>query len=118
MDPILYLKIQTACLGRRPKCVDAGESLRFVPGPRILRLALAAVVVLAACYVSYGFGRLWKDWRSSRMSPLAENTSNASLESMVNVPPVSGQWSFGDLDWTFRSQIVDAATVDARLSET
>jgi hypothetical protein len=79
---------------------------------------LTTALVFAGCYVSYGFGRLWKDWRDTASPALAVKTANADIESMVNVLPVSGQWSFGDLDWTFRSRIVDARTVEARLAET
>jgi hypothetical protein len=84
---------------------------------RCLRLLLTTTIVFAACYVSHGFGRLWKDWRSTASPTLAVKTENADIESIVNVLPQSGQWSFGDLDWTFRSQIVDAKTVNARFSE-
>jgi hypothetical protein len=118
----MQTKSEIGCLGQRPSCVESGASLRYAPATRrwirALRFALTAIIVFAACYVSYGFGRLWKDWRNTASPALAANTANADIESMVNVLPLSGQWSFGDLDWTFRSKVVDAGTVEARLAET
>ena len=94
-------------------------------GVRALRAGLTITIVSAACYVSYGFGRLWHDWRQASQLRAGVNTSQP-LALLPDAPPLAGQWMFGDLDWSLRSEAIEpqavmtrfaAAAADARHSE-
>jgi hypothetical protein len=80
-----------------------------------VRTALLVIVVAAACYVSYGFGRLWAEWRDARRPVADVPVTAADLNSMAAIMPLAGQWSFAELDWNLRSSTVPANEVSARL---
>jgi len=70
---------------------------------KALRLSLMVLVVASACYVSYGFGRLWHEWRSMpRVSDSPQ--ALAEFEPLLATPSLSGHWAFANLDWTLQSR--------------
>lgn len=72
---------------------------------RAVRAAFTFLVVAAACSVSFGFGRLWREWRSMprvKESPQAL----ADFAPLLSTPSLAGRWSFADLEWTLKSQDV------------
>jgi hypothetical protein len=73
------------------------------------------IVVAAACYVSYGFGRLWAEWREASQPVADVPVTAADLNSMAAIMPLAGQWSFAELDWDFRSNTMPAKEVAASL---
>ena len=73
------------------------------------------IVVAAACYMSYGFGKLWAEWRQATQPVAARDSMAADLNSMAAIVPLAGQWSFAELDWNLRSSIVATEDVAARL---
>lgn len=80
---------------------------------RGMRVVLTVVIVAAACYVSYGFGRMWHDWRETSQTA-AMDPAAANRGGMFELLPTAGQWSFGDLDWNFRSQTLAPAEIADR----
>jgi hypothetical protein len=63
------------------------------------------LVVATACYISYGFGQLWHEWRS--MPPASESPQALSdFEPLLATPSLAGHWAFADLDWTLQSRDV------------
>jgi hypothetical protein len=90
------------------------EQSRENRAARACRAALLVLVVAAGCYVAYGFGRLYAEWRQTGR-PIDES-SPATFDPNVLTPamPLDGPWSFAQLDWDIRSQIVSSADVFAR----
>ncbi len=80
---------------------------------RGMRVALTVAIVVSACYVSYGFGRMWHDRREKSPSTSMDRAT-ANRGDMFELLPTAGQWSFGDLDWNFRSQIVSQQEIADR----
>src|SRR5262245_24563218 len=80
-----------------------------------VRTALLVIVVAAACYVSYGFGRLWAEWREANQPVADLPVTAADLNSMAAIMPLAGQWSFAELDWNLRSSTLPEKEVAARL---
>jgi hypothetical protein len=72
---------------------------------KALRIAFTSLVVASACYVSYGFGRLWHEWRSI---PHVDDSSQAlaDFEPLLATPSLAGHWAFADLDWALQSRDV------------
>ena len=82
---------------------------------RHVRTTLLFVVVAAACYVSYGLGKLWAEWRQAAR-PVTEVVATTSERSSTAMSmPLAGQWSFAELDWNLRSSLVPPSEVDQRL---
>jgi hypothetical protein len=83
--------------------------------PRIARCArfmLLSIVVAALCFVSYNAGRLWHDWRhTSRTSAVPESPQ---FEALLGPPSLAGQWTFANLNWSLRSQVVPHAELTAK----
>jgi hypothetical protein len=91
------------------------------PGPqshqramRGFRLSLIIVIVAASCYVAYGLGQLWAEWRAATQPRSARQSAAVNLTSMPAVLPLAGQWSFAELDWNLRSSVVEPGEVAAR----
>jgi hypothetical protein len=80
-----------------------------------IRTALLVVAVAAACYVAYGFGQLWAEWRQARQPVRTPPTTTVDLNAINAIMPLAGQWSFADLDWDLRSSLVSPNEVGARL---
>ena len=96
----------------RPRCAFTRSTLR-----RILRNALLAVTVVASCYLAYGFGRLWAEWRDAKQLTAARQSASAldaNIDPMTAALPLAGQWSFGGLDWNFASSTVQRNAIAAR----
>src|SRR5437667_9309445 len=73
---------------------------------RVMRRVLLTLAVTATCYVAYGFGRLWAEWRAaSQPTAVATQASTGELNSLDAMLPLAGQWSFAQLDWDLRSSI-------------
>jgi hypothetical protein len=86
------------------------------PASRIARNTLLLVVVAASCYLAYGFGKLWAEWRVATQPPPTREASSAGVELMPSALPLSGPWTFAELDWNVRSTLVDLAAVEARFA--
>jgi hypothetical protein len=86
---------------------------RFARG---IRATLWLLIAVAACYVVFGYSRLWTQWREipSSDESAAENFDPATLASSL---PHEGPWSFARLDWDIRSQIVLPAEVAERFEK-
>jgi hypothetical protein len=82
-----------------------------------LRLVILGVLVLAACYIAYGFGQLWAEWREAQQvsTHTKQPVAGAVLNPMVGALPLAGPWSFGDLEWNLKSTIVRTDEVPPRL---
>jgi hypothetical protein len=83
---------------------------------RRLRTALVLIAVAAACYVSYGFGRLWAEWRQTTQQLSPRQAVPESFRAMAAVMPLAGQWSFAELDWNLRSTLLAPEDVAPRLN--
>ncbi|HVT27720.1 MAG TPA: hypothetical protein VHE81_06855 [Lacipirellulaceae bacterium] len=79
---------------------------------RGFRAALTLAIVMSACYVSYGFGRLWHEWRQIGTANAAARA--ASSHAGPDLLPLTGQWSFGGLNWNLRSQKVPCTEIARR----
>jgi hypothetical protein len=82
---------------------------------KALRVTLTLLVVAAACSVSFGFGRLWHEWRSIAR-PSESPQVRADFEPLLAVPSLAGRWSFADLEWTLQSQDVGLNEVQVRFN--
>lgn len=80
-----------------------------------VRTALLVIAVAAACYVSYGFGRLWAEWREAKQTVANLPVTEADVNSMSAIMPLAGQWSFAELGLGFRSTTIPASEATARL---
>jgi hypothetical protein len=84
---------------------------------RAFRTLLLIVTVAAGCYVAYGFGRLWAEWREmARSAEIDDLKLAASSDASLHAPalPLDGPWSFAQLNWNIRSHIADPAEVFQR----
>jgi hypothetical protein len=104
-------------MSRASTTILTGKARKADPPSRVARAchtALLVLVVAAGCYVAYGFGRLWAEWRKTTQ-PIEVSTA-AVIDPNVLTPglPIDGPWSFAQLDWDIRSQIVSSADVFAR----
>jgi len=84
---------------------------------RVLWKAFLSVVVVASCYLAYGFGRLWAEWREARRptpTRTSSSTMTPALDPMAAALPLAGHWSFGGLDWNLASSTVDASAIAKR----
>jgi hypothetical protein len=72
------------------------------------------VLLAAGCYLAYGFGRLWAEWRRVSQPVDVRQATEAELAPPAIVLPLAGHWSFADLDWKLRSNIVDKEDVATR----
>lgn len=84
---------------------------------RGFRKALLLLLVVACCYLAYGFGRLWAEWRAATQPAPIHNSQADSLAPISAVLPLAGQWSFGDLDWDLRSEVIDRDQVEASFAK-
>ncbi|HEX5472476.1 MAG TPA: hypothetical protein VFW73_11345 [Lacipirellulaceae bacterium] len=72
---------------------------RFVRG---FRIVLTLAILTSACYVTYGFGRLWYDWRQTGKANATARSATGHRE--PELLPLAGQWAFAGVDWNLRSQ--------------
>jgi hypothetical protein len=86
-----------------------GKSARLARG---FRFALTVLVVVVCCYVAYGFGKFWALWRQTKQPVAAHHADVPDLNPMAAVLPLAGPWSFDELDWSLRSQLVETNEVD------
>lgn len=81
---------------------------------RAFRVLLCALIVVAGCYVTYGYLRLWREWREASQ-PIAEAAAtDFDPGELAPALPLAGPWSFAQPDWDIRSQIVDSDEVAER----
>ncbi|HEX4412729.1 MAG TPA: hypothetical protein VH107_03815 [Lacipirellulaceae bacterium] len=79
-----------------------------------MRATFTLAIVAAACSISFGFGRFWREWRSiSRVKESPQES--AKFESLLAVPSLAGRWSFADLEWTLKSQDVGLNELNGQL---
>ncbi len=89
-----------------------GTSGSFVV--RSFRFALTALVVAAACYLAFGFGRLWAERRAATQPVSAAQLEAGDENPLAAAMPLAGLWSFDELDWNLRSDFVDNKDIAAR----
>lgn len=98
--------------GRHPV---GGTTLRRLT--RAIRGLMIAGILICSCYLAYGFGNLWADWRRASQ-PITPQLSDAGLAaSPVMVLPLAGRWSFAELDWSLRSNAVAINDVAAHFQK-
>jgi hypothetical protein len=95
---------------------------REVPAPsgaspvvRGLRLALTALVVIVGCYLGYGLGKFWAEWRRANHPVVTRDAEATDLGPLSAALPLDGPWSFDELDWNLRSQLIPGSEVEAQL---
>jgi len=89
-----------------------GSEATHVRIARLLRFALTAIVVAALCYASYNVGRLWHNWRHSSHSPAVPESPD--FAALLGPTSLAGQWTFANLDWSLRSEVVSRADVASK----
>jgi hypothetical protein len=93
---------------------EADTSTLFL---RIVRATLLLLIVVVGCYVAYGFGRLWADWREMRQPVEASAVTAVDPNMLSPSMPLEGPWSFAQLDWDIRSRIVTSSDVSTRFDK-
>ncbi len=80
-------------------------------------MTLWLFIVVGACYVAYGYSRLWKEWRE--IAQPIDPAFATEFDPAVLAPtmPLEGPWSFAKLDWDVRSQLVAPAEVAERFEK-
>jgi hypothetical protein len=89
-----------------------------VPTPFRSKGARAAVLVLgvtAALYSSYRVGQAFAEWRQPRVVAPIDPASTLAMNPLAGAFGEGGHWSFANLDWDIRSQIVPAADVESQI---
>ena len=105
---------QTTARAATEKPHDASQSHRAARGFRVVAIV---VLMSVGCYLAYGFGRLWAEWRQAERPAAARVAATANFNSMAAVLPLAGQWSFAELDWNLRSSIVEQSDVAPRFEK-
>jgi hypothetical protein len=92
----------------------SGSTATSSRAARAIRFIVTAAIVAAACYLAYGFGRLWAQWRQASLPRAVVQASNGDASMMAPPLPLAGHWAFGELDWNLRSNAVNRADITAR----
>jgi len=79
---------------------------------RCVRFTLLSIVVVALCFVSYNVGRLWHGWRHVTRGPAVPESPE--FAALLGPTSLAGQWTFANLDWSFRSQVVPHAELTTK----
>jgi hypothetical protein len=80
------------------------------------RKTLLLLTAAALMYVSYGFGRWFKEWRQAPPPVAAMSTAPVQFAPLGAALPLDGPWTFAGLNWNLRSSTVGAKVVDERLA--
>jgi hypothetical protein len=95
----------------------ARDSLvRFVKSTRlqgVVRIVLIVAIVVVGWRVARSYVALFSEWRQLARPPVTMQSSASQLDSMAAVLPLAGQWSFSELDCSFRTQLITGEEVDA-----
>ena len=78
-----------------------------------MRLALTALALGLCCWLAYGFGKFWAEWRRTADAAAVQRVDISDLRPLAAAMPLAGMWSFDELDWSLRSQQMDVHDVDA-----
>ena len=89
------------------------RSGRLVRG---FRAGLIVLTIVAGCYVAYGYCRLWAEWQRTSRSPGFTAAAAADSNLLAPVLPLSGPWSFANLDWSIRTSTIARNEVDVRFA--
>jgi hypothetical protein len=95
-----------------PIAVGNSAKGNAAPLARGFRFALTVLVVVVCCYVAYGFGKFWALWRQTRQPVATQQSDSIDLSPIGSVLPLAGPWSFDELDWNLRSQLVEMKEVE------
>jgi hypothetical protein len=81
---------------------------------RAFRAVLWVLIVVAGCYVVRGYVGLWNEWRETARPMEQRETANVDPQLLASGLPIAGPWTFAQLEWDIRSQIVDSDEVAER----
>lgn len=93
----------------------AGIQLRHRLARTVRGLVIAAIVTYA-CYLAYGFGKLWAERQRAAQPREARLAAATSLDSPAIMLPLAGHWSFAELDWSLRSENSSTSDVAERFA--
>src|SRR4029079_10118287 len=79
------------------------------------RTATFALGVSAVLYTSYRVGQAIAEWRQFPVTPAVNFAAGFAVNPLADALREGGRWSFADLDWNIRSQIIPIDSMESKI---
>jgi hypothetical protein len=82
---------------------------------KVARTSAFALGLAVVLYASYRVGQAFAEWRQPPATPPVDAAAAFAVNPLAGALVEGGHWSFADLDWDIRSQIVSADDVESKI---